>query len=194
MLQYAAFQRPKYSEIIIGDVYFVSKADPPLIALADGLGSGYSAWYAANAAASVIKNAWRNYPEFTDLREILWECHQKLKKTRGAAAALAYLNKNEDQLHFAGIGNIKLQVFGMLNKKISSQAGIIGANMPKKITTHKIPFFRSSLGVVSSDGINLSSLSPAVVMDNSSLIEKAKKIVEISEKIDDRTVIVFRST
>jgi hypothetical protein len=96
----------------------------------DGLGHGPPAAEAAREAeriVSVISEATPN--------AILRDCHDALKKTRGAAMACAVVDWEQQVLHYAGVGNIVAAV-------VSPEG------------SRSLPWNTDSILIMHSDGVN----------------------------------------
>jgi anti-sigma regulatory factor (Ser/Thr protein kinase) len=94
--------RPVSGEEVSGDSW--AMRDDGAIAVfivADGLGHGVHASEASVEAVS----AFRNFTD-TDPALVLGRVHRALRGTRGAAVAVARVDRNEHSVRYAGIGNI----------------------------------------------------------------------------------------
>jgi hypothetical protein len=121
-------------------------------------------------------------------------CHQALRATRGAAMAVAQLDFGNDELRFAGIGNISGCIIdGAARKQMVSHNGIVGHNM-RKVQEFAYPCPPGALIVLHSDGIGtgwdlasypgLSSCNPALVA--------AVLLRDFARARDDASVLVVR--
>jgi anti-sigma regulatory factor (Ser/Thr protein kinase) len=155
----------------------------------DGLGHGADA--AAAARAALLALAAR--PALAPAAQIE-ACHQDLRATRGAALAVAQLDFGNDELRFAGIGNISACIIdGAARKQMVSHNGIVGHNMRKvQEFTHPCP--PGALIVMHSDGVStqwdlasypgLSSCNPALIA--------AVLLRDFGRARDDASVLVVR--
>lgn len=178
-----------------GDAYFISQNSPWLMVVADGLGSGDKARDAANIAVSLARNyclSSNSAPLKRDIfPDFLIQCHQKLKRTRGAAVAGVVLDAEAEALTFCGVGNIRLFLAGARGKTLCSQPGIVGVQMPKRISVNKIPLESYATGFLFSDGISLRSVLRAADTPYRPLKILADEIQMLNGNSDDRTLIVF---
>jgi anti-sigma regulatory factor (Ser/Thr protein kinase) len=94
--------RPVSGEEVSGDSWAMREAGAiSLFIVADGLGHGV---HASEASAEAIA-AFRNSTD-TDPAQVLGRVHRALRGTRGAAVAVARVDRNEHLVRYAGIGNI----------------------------------------------------------------------------------------
>lgn len=97
-----AVLKPIRGEDVAGDLWDVREFERgPVVILADGLGHGVMA---ARAAAEAIA-AFRRSSEFAPA-SILNQVHTSLRGTRGAAVAVASVDRSQRTVRYAGIGNI----------------------------------------------------------------------------------------
>ena len=187
-MKYGIFHQAAVGETFNGDAYFIKEYDHKvLLAAIDGLGHGLRAYEAAQAAISHIDKYYRN-----PLEDLMWGCHKKLAKTRGAVIGLARIDFTTRLVEWVGVGNIILQIIrGHKNIRPLSINGIVGINMRtlKKDTVEYIPgdlFLLFTDGISDSRGIHrflhISSSGPqALANDLGSIFFK---------RHDDATMIV----
>lgn len=72
-----------------------------LLAVVDGLGHGATAAEAAQSATAALER----FAE-PDLRRVLQNCHGRMKGTRGATMALAWIDLSTSLLSWLGMGNV----------------------------------------------------------------------------------------
>ncbi|EPJ41478.1 hypothetical protein STAFG_1463 [Streptomyces afghaniensis 772] len=138
--------RAEYS----GDAWTrVCAGDRHTLLLADGLGHGPKAAEASGAAVDALRDVADRPPA-----EMLRHLGRALRRTRGAAVAVAQLDLGSGRLHFAGIGNVgaRLRTDGTW-KAMLSQPGIVGAQAPASVTVQRQPWQDDSLLVLHSDGL-----------------------------------------
>jgi serine/threonine protein phosphatase PrpC len=122
-----ARSRPIPGYQVNGDAYVVRfpKADHARVALIDGLGHGVEAHEAAVRARELVeaKTQLGLVPLFRELDE-------RLRRTRGAVAAVADIDLSTSQLAFVGVGNIEAVLVGPEgSQQFVCTSGIIGHNM-----------------------------------------------------------------
>ncbi|GAP50342.1 ATP-binding SpoIIE family protein phosphatase [Streptomyces azureus] len=138
--------RAEYS----GDAWSrVCAGDRLTLLLADGLGHGPKAAEASGTAVDALHGVADRPPA-----EILRHLGRALRRTRGAAVAVAQLDIGSGRLHFAGIGNVgaRLRTDGTW-KAMLSQPGIVGAQAPAPVSVQRQPWQDDSLLVLHSDGL-----------------------------------------
>jgi len=191
-LDLSVFSRPLPGQRYNGDAYFVKRYEDKIIfAVIDGLGHGQEAQEAAQAAVDCLENYYRR--PFTEIFQL---CHQRLKKTRGAAMSLCSINIKDRVMTHSGIGNVNTRVY-------SSQAapapfcinGTLGVAM-RMVKVDDYPLPEDSVIIMFSDGIS-GHFSPDSLRGSWGLKPQrlAKRIMDnYARDNDDATVIVGRSS
>jgi anti-sigma regulatory factor (Ser/Thr protein kinase) len=148
-LETGAICVPMAREEVCGDGWgMVSSPDSATFLLADGLGHGINAAQASSIAGQLLVE----YPALQPAN-FVEAAHRALRSTRGAAMAVAQLEYSRGQLSFVGIGNISACVTdGLSRSHLVSHNGIVGHNM-RKVQEFTVPFPRTSLYIMHSDGI-----------------------------------------
>jgi phosphoserine phosphatase RsbX len=85
---------------------FAPTARGGLACLIDGLGHGGPAADAAEAAAEVIRVHAEAPPQ-----DLLDRCHEALKKTRGVVMTLAWIDVEDAELVWTGVGNVDARLW-----------------------------------------------------------------------------------
>jgi anti-sigma regulatory factor (Ser/Thr protein kinase) len=134
----------------IGDGWTVRKFGGCIILMVvDGLGHGPNAAEAAREAeriVSVIKDCTPT--------AILQDCHDALKKTRGAAMSVAVLDPEKQLLHYAGIGNVAAAIVSPeTSRSLTPYNGTLGHQI-HRIREFSYPWNPDSILVMHSDGLN----------------------------------------
>ena len=123
-------------------------ADHSFFMVVDGLGHGTYAAEAAQEAVRVLADSEGNSAE-----AILRDCHDALKKTRGAAGAIASISQEKGTLVFSGIGNISSVVLdGESRRGIASHNGTLGHQI-HKFQEFTVPWNSESVLIMHSDGL-----------------------------------------
>jgi anti-sigma regulatory factor (Ser/Thr protein kinase) len=123
-------------------------ADRSYFMVVDGLGHGEFAAEAAREAERVLAES-----HATSAAEILRDCHDALKKTRGAAASIAAISHEKKTLTYAGVGNISATVIDCETRRgIASHNGTLGHQM-YKIQEFTVPWNQDSVLIMHSDGL-----------------------------------------
>jgi anti-sigma regulatory factor (Ser/Thr protein kinase) len=179
---------PMAGETSCGDAWGqVTQDGQTTILLADGLGHGDDAALAANTAVRELRPG-------LEPATMLERLHAALKPTRGAAAAIARLNRRTGALAFAGIGNISAVIVeGAETRSLVSMPGILGHGQ-QKFRTFDYQLPPGSLLVMHSDGCrsgwDLSSYPGAQRRDP--LVIAALLIRDFERGRDDVSVVVAR--
>jgi len=106
-LRAGAVNVPKKGEEVCGDSWGIEQNDEiTMILVADGLGHGYDAHLASQEAVRML----RAYPD-ASAQNLLQFVHQALRSFRGAAVAVARIDRVRRQLSFAGAGNVAAQIY-----------------------------------------------------------------------------------
>lgn len=123
-------------------------ADAVTVMVVDGLGHGVLAAEAAREAEAVLKNS-----KEESLTAFLDNVHNSLKKTRGAAAAVARIEVDKGLVRFAGIGNIGASIVSPEQSKgLTSHNGTLGQSM-HRVQEFTFPWSDTSMLVMHSDGL-----------------------------------------
>jgi anti-sigma regulatory factor (Ser/Thr protein kinase) len=149
-LEFGVVCRPKHGEMLAGDGWAEKEEDgQSWILVVDGLGHGPDANEAAIEAVKTFYDI-RGSRGTTDCIEAL---HGALRKTRGAALAVARLDHVAKQLTFCGVGNIAASITGDgMSRSLISHNGILGHEV-RRIQEFKYPWNPGSKLIMSSDGL-----------------------------------------
>jgi hypothetical protein len=159
------------------------------LTVVDGLGHGPLAAEAADLAVRAFEGHVAARP-----RDVLEAMHVALHGTRGAAAAVAELDREHQLLTFAGVGNISGAVIsaGTMRSMVSHN-GIVGQVMPN-LQEFTYPWPTGALVVMHSDGVtphwNLDAY-PGLAHRHPTLIA-AVLYRDFTRGRDDATVVVVR--
>jgi serine phosphatase RsbU (regulator of sigma subunit) len=123
ILDIEVISTPKPPEKLNGDawsiVYYLQKV---FFLVADGLGHGPEAAQASQKAVETFDSVSARSPA-----EYIEAIHTSLQGTRGAAVAVVEVDLIEQQVRFAGVGNINtVLVSSSKNQSMLSQPGIVG--------------------------------------------------------------------
>lgn len=141
---------PVRGETVPGDSYFVHRgAGRSVYMMVDGLGHGPGATEAADAAVASTQKSLHCGPA-----EILVRAHDAMKRTRGAAMAVAIVDEERWTLTYAGVGNISAMLAsGSSYKSMASQNGTVGAILPRLVQEYIYPVGSNATLVMFSDGL-----------------------------------------
>lgn len=140
---------PVKGEEVCGDGWGAKKtAESILLMVVDGLGHGVLASEAAREAERVFTSSYNDSPT-----PILQDSHDALKKTRGAAMAIASLSFEKRLLSFAGIGNIGCSIVRPTTSRgMASHNGTVGHHL-HRIQEFTAPWEADCILVMYSDGL-----------------------------------------
>jgi anti-sigma regulatory factor (Ser/Thr protein kinase) len=148
-IEVACVSEPIRGEEINGDGWAIRRADDAILLLVvDGLGHGFFAAEAAREAERMMADTTHAAPD-----EIIAEIHLALKKTRGAAAAIAKVDPAKGLLCYAGVGNISAVVANPeTSRSLASHNGTLGQQM-ERLQQFACPWTAESVLVMHSDGL-----------------------------------------
>jgi len=165
-------------------------ADHSFFMLVDGLGHGTLAAEAAREAERVLRDS-----HSTSAASILRDCHDALKKTRGAAASIAEISQAKGTLTFAGVGNTSAAVIDPRGRRgIASHNGTLGHQI-HKIQEFSVPWHKDSILIMHSDGLGTKwdlSDYPGLASKHPSIIA-AVLYRDFQRERDDVTVMVAKN-
>jgi len=135
-----------------GDQYLVKQLnDSILIAVADGLGHGTEAAFAAEKAMKIL-DSYSNEP----IKALIQMCDKELQETRGIALTIARVSNNK--LTYLAIGNV-LGVYWQQDaeanwskQSLFMQNGIVGSQLPSFELNH-IALKPGDIFILATDGI-----------------------------------------
>jgi anti-sigma regulatory factor (Ser/Thr protein kinase) len=130
----------------------VQRSGRTLLLVVDGLGHGIYASEAAEEAIRVFEDNAAYSPA-----EIMRIMHDSLRKTRGAAAAIAEVDHGTSIIRFCGIGNISGAITngGTKIRNMVSYNGTLGHQIIK-IQEFSYPIIEQELLIMHSDGVSAS--------------------------------------
>jgi anti-sigma regulatory factor (Ser/Thr protein kinase) len=190
-LDVAGFAIPVDREKFCGDaIAWVESRERLAVILADGLGHGLNAADAANEAVKTFQDHSSLPPG-----QILARVHDALRKTRGAAVAIAEVRPLSGTITYAGVGNISGTVMseGNLGRNLVSHNGTVGHIVPR-IQEFTAQWPRDGRLVMYSDGLLTKwSLSayPGLVNRPAALIA-AILLRDFRRSRDDSSVFVIQ--
>jgi anti-sigma regulatory factor (Ser/Thr protein kinase)/serine/threonine protein phosphatase PrpC len=145
----AALSIPKPGEEVCGDAWVANQqASGATLVIADGLGHGVYAAEAAAAAVSAIDA--RRYQSAAGTMQAM---HDGSRHTRGAAAAVANIDRESRTVRYAGIGNISTAILhNGTTRQAVSHNGTLG-HEARVIREYQYPWQPDSILVMHSDGL-----------------------------------------
>ncbi|WP_165252790.1 ATP-binding SpoIIE family protein phosphatase [Paludisphaera soli] len=152
-LEFGAVSVPLAGEEVCGDCWAIDGDEGrALVLVVDGLGHGPQAAEAARkAVGSFAEAAARLEPA-----EVLKAAHAALGGTRGAALAVARIDRERGEVRFAGVGNISGVIYGSVDEagrtSMVSHNGTVGHTV-RKIQEFVYPWTPGSTLIMHSDGV-----------------------------------------
>lgn len=180
----------KSGEIECGDAWCLNHAAEGFAAmLADGLGHGHFAAQAANAAIGAAAGLGRD-----GCAKTLATIHDRIRHTRGAAAAVAEVTLARRVMTFAGVGNVAAAIVnnGSIRQAVSHN-GTLG-HEARIFREYTYPWPEGALLVMHSDGLTSHwsvARYPGLGMRHPTLIA-AVLYRDYSRGRDDVTVVVAK--
>lgn len=148
-LQVGVVSEPMTGEEVCGDDWAIRVlSNSVMVMVADGLGHGVMAAEAAQEATRVLAETRSCEPN-----KVVNEVHSALKKTRGAAMALAKLDTEKNVLHFAGVGNISAHIVSPDSSRgLPSHNGTLGQHA-SRVQEFSYPWDPNNFLIMHSDGL-----------------------------------------
>jgi anti-sigma regulatory factor (Ser/Thr protein kinase) len=140
---------PKPGEEVCGDAWAAEQhGRRTLILVADGLGHGQGAAGASRGATRAFQENLALAP--APMIEVI---HTRLRSTRGAALAVAEVDRDRQVVKFSGVGNIAGTILSTEgSRKMASYNGTVGHEV-RKIQEFNYPWPQSAVLVLHSDGL-----------------------------------------
>lgn len=187
----ASFALPGEGES--GDHYLIrANEHGVLMAALDGVGHGEEAAKAAKAATSILET----YADEAII-ELVEDCHEGLRGTRGVALSLAYIHVPRGTMTWLGIGNIQ----GVLLRSsrrgdlpaqelLLLRGGVVGAFLPP-LRSFDLPVAEGDTLIFATDGLRPEFIEALQPLESPQRM--ADKILErYRNEKDDALVLVAR--
>jgi hypothetical protein len=190
-LEVGAVSVPIRGEDVCGDGWGAKKtSESMLLMVVDGLGHGILASEAAREAERIFAESHSDSPT-----PILQDSHDSLKKTRGAAMAVASLNFEKGLISFAGVGNVGSSIVTQgASRGMASHNGTVGHTVPR-IQEFTFPWNGDSILVMHSDGLKSAwdlKLYPGIWSKHPGLIAGIL-YRDFTRERDDVTVLIAKN-
>lgn len=177
-----------HGEVVSGDSWSVSD-DGDMFLVVDGLGHGIFAADAAKAAVEVFQA--NQSASVTTILEIM---HSRMRATRGAAVAIARIDRERRIVEFAGLGNISCSLLGnSRNQSMVSHNGTLGHQM-RKVQQFAYAYEPGDLLLMQSDGLTTQSklgIPPTLLLQPPTIIAPLLFSEQVRGR-DDATLLVTR--
>lgn len=143
------FSLPMKGEQVSGDDWAFKNKSVYKVLVSDGLGHGLLAHEAARTSVETFLDS-----RDSNLLDEITLQHLALRSTRGAAVAIAQVEKEKGTLEYCGLGNIVGTIVGRSGmKRLVSYNGTAGLQM-RKIQSLPYPLEKDSLLILHSDGLS----------------------------------------
>ncbi len=188
-LHWGVATRPLPGQTECGDRHFAAGTDNGwLLAVADGLGHGPEAAYAANIFFEVLHLNLNETPV-----KLIQLCHEALKGTRGIACTIMTIDRQQNLLSWIGVGNVEGIVRHCDPKAsptdyVTMRGGIVGYRIPE-LHQSQLKLRDGDILALATDGIAVDfvrAISPAYPPDV--LAERILK--HYAKPIDDALILV----
>lgn len=181
---------PIKGETRCGDTWaHVAHSQFERVMVADGLGHGPHAAEAAEEAVAIFQSA-----RSSSLPDLMQALHNALRKTRGAAIALAELDPQRRLIRYVGVGNISATILHAgTTRSLVSQNGTVG-HEARRIQEFQYPWPEGATLVMNSDGLLSKwelSKYPGLIHRHPSLLA-AVLWRDFTRGRDDATVLAIR--
>lgn len=193
MISYGAASLTLTGQTKSGDCYLVREhGRGVLIAVVDGLGHGQDAADAAEMAKSALEEQGSTNP-----LSLLLYCHEKLRRTRGAAITVVSIDRMAETLTWIGVGNVECVLLRSRPGKDKPQrefvvlrGGVVGYHLPS-IYPATTPIRPGDIMIFCTDGVSREFL------ENTSSGMEPQELADLilrrySLKTDDALVLVAR--
>jgi len=139
-----------------GDLHLVKPlAGGVLLAVVDGLGHGAEAATAARRAVTTLDEH-----ASESVLALLERCHWALKGSRGVVMSLAFADRRQNALTWAGVGNVECMLFhataatpaNPTRASLVTRGGIVGSELPQ-IRAQVLPLAAGDVVIFATDGI-----------------------------------------
>lgn len=190
-LQLGVISLPMRKEAVCGDGWLARRSNGCIILMVvDGLGHGTFAAEAAREAERILSESSSSSPA-----QILRDCHDALRKTRGAAGAVAVVSPEKNLVFFAGVGNISTTLMTQNSRRgMPSHNGTLGHQL-HKVQEFTSPWTADSVLIMHSDGLGSRwdlNHYPGILKKHPSLIASVL-YRDFERQRDDVTVLVAKN-
>jgi anti-sigma regulatory factor (Ser/Thr protein kinase) len=180
----------KPGEDVCGDAWAAEpRVDGAMLLVADGLGHGPGAAEAAQAAVAAFRGSRDPSPA-----QRLHDVHLALRSTRGAAVAIADVDRGRRVVRFAGLGNVAGAIVSPERSRHlvsrDGTAGVSAARLPE----FGYPWPAGAVVILYSDGLTTSTSAatyPGLLQRHASLIAGVL-YRDFTRGRDDATVVVCK--
>ncbi len=191
-LRLGAINVCKPGQEVCGDSCGAAQTEDALVLLvADGLGHGLEAKTASLEAVRMLHSSSSLAPG-----ALIERAHQALRSSRGAAVAVARIDRLTNTVTFAGVGNISAQIYSGAHPRqhLVSVNGTAGHNL-YRVREFSYPWPNDGMLVLHSDGLLTSAgleTHPGLALHDPTLIAGVL-YRDFTRRNDDATVVVAKA-
>jgi anti-sigma regulatory factor (Ser/Thr protein kinase) len=191
-LRIGAVNVSKRGQGVCGDSWGVEQtSESATFLMADGLGHGFEASLASLEAVRML----RDNPGLTP-KALIELSHKALRSSRGAAVAVAQIDRERGKLTFSGLGNVAAQIYSGSSacQHLVSGNGTAG-HEASRIREFSYPWPANGMLIMHSDGLSTSTgfeAQPRLALHDPSLIA-AVLYRDFDRGQDDATVVVAKA-
>ena len=192
VLGIGAVNVPKRGQEVCGDAWGVEQTDQvSTLLIADGLGHGYEASLASREAVRTL----HGNPDLAP-GALVELSHKALRSSRGAAVAVARIDRERGKLTFSGMGNVAGQIYSGAEaaQHLVSVNGTAG-HESQRIREFSYPWPENGMLIMHSDGLTTATgieSQPRLALHDPSLIA-AVLYRDFNRGQDDATVVVAKA-
>ena len=185
--------RPQEGETLSGDVVLTQREETGVLAaVIDVLGHGLAAHEVGVRLCNALSH-WAHATAVPKPEGAMRVLHDSARGTRGAVAAVAWLDADSLEGWVAGVGNARCRVFGECTKTVEFGDGVLGQRV-RSPRPHDLRLRPSDFIVLFSDGIRGrfgTENYPSIGLDSASTI--ALNVVRrFGKGLDDASCAVIR--
>ena len=150
IMKFSVLARPFPGEPVSGDGYFIKRLrDYEIFGVIDALGHGAGAHEVTCKCLEILETHCQE-----DLSAIVEICHRGLRHTRGAAMAMARVDRTRTRLEHVSVGNVETRVYNT-SQPVRPYCfnGTLGMTIESGTRPAVYPLGRGALIVMCSDGI-----------------------------------------
>lgn len=151
-IEVGKYVRPCDGETLSGDAVLIHPGrGGVLAAVIDVLGHGRAAHELATQLSEILLK-WSGAAPTSSPEGSLAVLHQAAQGTRGAAAAVAWLDGRKLEGTVAGVGNVRCRLFGSVNRTVMFGDGVLGSRL-RSLTPAPFALQPGDALVLFSDGV-----------------------------------------
>lgn len=191
-LRIGAVNVSKYGQEVCGDSWGTEQtSDVSTLLVADGLGHGYEASIASKEAVRTL----RGNPAQTPMA-LLELSHRALRSSRGAAVAVARIDRSHGKVTYSGVGNISGQIYsGALERHHLVSVNGTAGHATSRLREFSYPWPQDGMLVMFSDGLTAATgfeSHPRLALHDPTLIAGVL-YRDFNRGQDDATVVIAKA-